>query len=194
MVTHDEVRGQLDVVRINRVFERKRFALGDLYGTSVCVTNGQSFYGQEILVKFDLKRKKEEDPRPLGSFISTDIPGNFDTLKPGEYVLLAHWQGYMHKMGRHPTLNEINRYFDPSDMPRALYLGNPNTTEEGRTVIFPSESESVKGDIDTLLKKYFSRPLEGSTVILTEVDEEVERIKKIASSKGLIAVVMEALR
>src|SRR3989338_1649338 len=94
-------------------------AVGLLGDRPVYVAHGNRYEGRDCLVRFDLRQRNSDDAlneraiRPIGNFITTDIPNGFSGLSRDKYVFTALWEERMEKQDFFPTMSEVNMYFDP---------------------------------------------------------------------------------
>ena len=110
-------------------------AIGRLYGhgPKVFVSNGGQHIGEFCLARFDMVDGKrglyeamgaEEQYIPIASFISKKTPERFSGLAADDFFLYGHFPMDFCSRGNVPTLDEINKFYDPNNLPVAAFFLN----------------------------------------------------------------------
>jgi hypothetical protein len=183
--------------RIQRVYIFKKYKnTGIAYISDVkCILkNCANFEGKECIVRFDLNQKKSD---PFGNFITSDL-SQHNSLSSEDYLLLGLWEKDMNKKGQFPTLEEINQYYDPGEMPQAVYLSKGHYRDSdrtyGRVAITCKEPFILTTSVTGIIRGKLPDPRRKSRVILTETEEDIGKVTESARNLQLFAVRMERLR
>ena len=189
-----DLEGRLECVQLDHIIsETSAYAkFGDKFDKLAIVRSLKTTGSGHFLVRFmsDLSTQRT---LPFSRFITSQVPQEFHSLAPPQYVLTGTWLPEMTSADSLPTLNEINQYYDPGDMPIVAYLKHGSTTRRGRRWI-TSRGAISKSDNFARLMRYLPDPHRASRVILAGSEEELERITKVILDYGLVPVRMEPLR
>jgi hypothetical protein len=87
----------------------------------VFVTNGARILDPDgrCLVKFDSEPGTDQGNMVVSGFPKDTTPEGWE---PGKYIFYGAWENWMKKEGFLPTLEEVNKYYDPGQAPWFLYL------------------------------------------------------------------------
>src|SRR3989338_6158878 len=134
-----KLEGRLEKARIVRASDVGKLAFGVLSNSdykNLFAINGLNGYLErylscECLVRFGLKNQKSTHEHPLASFISCEIPKDFEGLSYEEFILYGEWNpAWTFNGKRVPSLEGINHRYDPGDMGGVIYLAN-NSSRHG---------------------------------------------------------------
>ncbi len=183
-----ELAGRIEKADIEQQI-RSNLAVGLIHGydTKVFVHYAPAKSSCLIRVHFDFR------DTPVGSFITSDVPDNFQSLGPQEYILLALWENRMQER-QYPTLNEINRYYDPGNMSNAAYIGPGTRENPGRKMITPTSIYSIgRGGLSNIVRTKLPDPMRASRVVIIETPQFMQNFKDAVEREGLVAIVMEPI-
>ena len=167
-------------------------ALGIFEGNKVVVNYGKNHIGEECLVRFDADSRVNIN-RLMANYIRRAFQEDPKLIPFNQYVLLALWENRMEHTGRFPTIDEINRYYDPSDLQRAYLISeDPDVKKGDRVFIYWDESHIHKVSISQMIKRLTIN--RRARMILTESTQRLESLANTIKELGLIPIVMEALR
>lgn len=177
------LKGMLDIALIKSRYTNG-ISRGVYNGQNILVTNGTQHITENCIVRFGYKTNNV-------SFITSQVPDNFTVLPANKYVLLGIWEKYMQKSNKYPTLNEINKYYDPHDMPQAIFL---TEAKWDRAAIQPKGVWNIGKDYSTIIAKKLPNPHRSSRIIICETKEQILEVNQELVNQDLIGIVMEALR
>jgi hypothetical protein len=172
----------------------EKCSLGEIpeNGSQVLVAHGNNYLGKEIIAKLDRSSQGRDSCIYTGNFITSKVPGDFKTLAADRYILFALWQESMEKRDVFPTLDEINKYFDPGVMPSAFY--SKGSEEHDRAVITPRGVWMYHGSYNRYILTKLPDWRRASRVMISEKKEELEAIVRSICSKGYTPVEMESIK
>jgi hypothetical protein len=187
---------RLEVAYVSEVIDESRHDLcrGCIVrsGQHVTIMNAETYLRQQCLVRMNDRPPKKDHWNEMGFFISSDIPPGIEEtgLTAEEFVLYGLWEDDMEKKGRFPSLDEVNRYFDPAYVRRIPYFAKDR--RDGFVVLNHRGAILIEGDYETLLSKLPSSE-GGSRMVMAETEDELERITAFIEGQGMRAVRVERL-
>jgi hypothetical protein len=186
--------------RIERVIiDRKvnyNCSFGTLDGFDILVSYVLPKYiGEECLVRFDSK----QDPIKgiaIGNFLTSDVPIGFEGLSQEEYVLCAEWPlDLKRRDSRAPSVEELNRYYNPGSIISYYFLGQNSSTNKGRFMVYTngdilfSSSQSLTKTIREEFKETNIFP----RLLVAEGSEQINLAIKAIQGLSLIPIELESI-
>lgn len=189
------LEGRLEAVQINSPISDKCS-----YGTltrdnrSVLVTYGNLYPRQVCLVRFDLQDSTGNGNRwPIGNVVTTSIPDCFRGLNPQEYVLVGLWEERMEKVARWPVVKEVNKYYDPGNMPIFCYFEDDSTPIRGRRMITPRRTIKLRGNYSEIIRKKLPYFHSYSRAVFCESPSQLEGLAEAIRENDLVPIEMKPL-
>lgn len=187
MTFHPYLAGRLEKIKIGRVY-KNNCAIANFDGQDILINNASKFVGEECIIRFGLNEKKNSI-----NFIKSRILDGFAGFDAWEYVLVGLWEDGMKKKGQYPTLNEINNYYDPSDMPQAIYFSDNNDLEKG-VAITPKEIFEPDGNYERILTKFLPNDEKSSRVVLVESIDDIWKVCDFILKSVQYIVLMQPIK
>jgi hypothetical protein len=190
------VRGRIEQVKITEQIlphVAKGYLANQYYKThfgvdEVLVNQAQEYIGKSIIARFELDLTGETT---IGNFIHYYFPKDFKGLGNSEYILLARWYPGMQKGKGLPTLDDINTYYDPGDMPGAVFLDHQSNNKQGRYMITPkNEPFVITKSIGRLLEKYLPNDQLAARVIIATSDDQLAYVERSIREMGRVPIKM----
>jgi len=113
----------------------------------------------------------------------------------GEYLLYGVWDPEWKMMGDVPTHAEVERHFQPADMPWLLYVLDDSTDREGRYTIYLRKTASPEHKtLENSLKYALPRKPRFVKVVLGQSKVALEEVLETAIKLGMQPIEMESIR
>ncbi|MDO8655692.1 MAG: hypothetical protein Q7K45_00505 [Nanoarchaeota archaeon] len=179
--------GRIEAVYIRDVCGQSR-SIGVIGEQDIKVNHAPTPAGESCLVRINMSCTPKE---VYGNFITSHIPANFMSLGLEEYALVALWEERMLKQRQYPTFDEIGNYYRPGNLGRVYYFAADNSKR--RRVIINKEGVVFNGkSYQSVVRKY--TPHGAVCLLMTETASLLEDICGAFRERGLVPVVMEALK
>jgi hypothetical protein len=195
----EPLKGTLEIAYLKEPYKGD-VALGTILrnGEDIAITHAHNYLDRGIspvLVRTDTdptpKNSHETNSRrglQTGNFISTTIPSEVNEkggLFPDDYLLtgVLPWEGFW------PSLNDVNRIFDPGRMGLLVYLGihdAPGMLISGRGNVAEilnyrvAVSRQIRGD-----------PINHALTILVGSESQISELENVIMEDELIPIRME---
>ncbi len=171
-----------------RTHGRGRYRVDDRFDDSfVVVTHGAAHVGKRCLVKFDTGNNNftlGRDMYPLTNFVTSTFHPFFGGLSLHEYVLIGIWSDTMDCKDTYPALTEINKYYDPGEIPRVILHNGTSRCK----IVTPSTILNDKSLSNTLFQYHKGK----ARVILTYSSHQQDVFQRVLSL-GLTPILMEPI-
>ena len=179
--------GRIEAVYIRDVCGQSR-SIGVIGEQDIKVNHAPTPAGESCLVRINMSCTPKE---VYGNFITSQIPHNFMGLGLEQYALIALWEENMMKQRRYPTFDEIGHYYRPGNLGQVYYFGADNSKR--RRVKIHKDGVVFSGkSYHNVIRKY--TPHAGVSLFMPETSSLLEDICTAFREKGLVPVVMEALK
>ncbi len=162
--------------------------LGD--GTKVAVAGGILTPG-EYVVRFPVKPYTQFG-FPVVNVITRETKDYPGPLKDDKYVLVGNWVDDMRPQESIPTINQIERYFNPRDMKFYVFLDNDSEGRESQSYVFKTRQEHSQINPAKAIRRFASIGV-NSRVVLSTDTSLLERFIEGVSGQDIIPVMMQRL-
>lgn len=159
------------------------------FNGKVLVNRAEGRVGQFCIVRFNLYSNREDLP-PLGNFISSATFNDFLTIPPEKYILYGKWHNNWPVKLPYPNLDQINEYFDPGSMGKAIFC----RVNGKRAIIYQDNFTEINLSFRNIIPDYMPQPSQKARVIIVSSDEDLYSVIKQTKRKNLVPVKMEPLR
>ncbi len=194
------LKGKLEKVRIIEQCS-ERCSLGyvnfnDKNETEVIVSDSIKYLDKDILARFN-NYTKHGNILPLGNFISSQVPKDFESFYSDEFILLGKWKlewNIPDNNNFYLPLSHVNNYYEPGKMGSALFFKN-NGDNNLVYQLFPNSYDELDNsqDIEFLIHEHLPSPESHPRVILCDSQDYIKIIKKDIRNLELEPVEMEPL-
>lgn len=179
-----DLSGRVEIVALEQEL-RYLSAVGRVQdGEKVIVKYGNLSPNPRCLVRFDCSPRTT-----IGTFITANIPENFRSLKPEEYIFYALWEPSMDKGGKFPTIYEKDNFYDPGHTCWFVYCNEKEKVCIGHN----SLREVSQEKFDYIIQNCLPDPLRASRLIISESEEELEEIVMAIRSADCFPIRLENL-
>ena len=193
-----DLRGRLETVKL--IYGGDKICIGETYDKKRIKFLNYKKRKEDYLclVRFDLKINEGYE-YPLGNFISSKIPLNFqsDGLSAENFIFFGKWKKYWIKGRDYPNVEELNLYYDPGHIGTFLYFerkrggwGNGKKFKIQNSLQRIPDYVSIRESI----KNWLPDPNENSRVVIAEAADELFSIKKQIETLGIMPIKMQPLR
>lgn len=203
------IKGRIETVNLIGIVRPDLFSGriygGEINGEEVLVNTKKDYTGKKCLVRFCLSQK---GGKPIGNFITSNVPGDFLSLDYDKYILLGIWEDRMRVIGEYPNLQDIDIYYDPGNMPIVVYIKNTDKKKSEKyfgAIITPNLNyfmgfranfnylilNGVQNPHKTTL---LQNPDKGCRIIIARPSDRIGDLEQKIKDVGLVPIRMEPLR
>jgi len=190
------LEGRIERVSIISKHPSYSAAWGEYKERQYPIFNGKEYIGKDCVVRFSIK---EYRGCQWGNIIAEDltIPTG---LAPEEFILVGLWvperDGFISQL----TIHDINRLYDPGEIPWFIYCEKENSPNFGRWIVYSHENHKREATeeepllLRRLRKQELPDPTRASRMILCESKHQLKQIEALMKEDGITPIRMEPLR
>lgn len=185
------LEGKMHAVRILETDKWGSAAAGMIMdsGEDAVVRYANGYGGQTVLARFPLY---DGEVPPVCNLVTTQIPKLFKPMYNFEYILCGMWEDDMQKEGEFPTLDEINRYYDPGDLKGCAFIGHGPFE---KAIVKPKGFYRVsKKSYSHILRKKMPDADRSTRAVLVRKQQKMDNLVEAVNQLGLTPVLMERLQ
>jgi len=186
--------GNIEQANIELVYT-KNCAIGSLNDEKILVSNANRYQGTSCLVRFTLHDYDHDQGKlPISSFISSQIPENFQSLKKEKYILVGQWPSGVNKNGLYPSIKDIYNIYSPGNMSVVAFFADGDSKRHGRFIITRSGTYEVKQSPSDIVKRKLPHPSRFVRAMIFESRERLKELSDYILNRNLTPLEMEPLR
>jgi hypothetical protein len=158
---------------------------------SIYVVNGANYVGQECLVRFD--SIQHGMALPLANFLTSQLDGHPDSLPKEDYILYALWREGIFRTNRAPTMQEIERYYNPGKKSCVLFISKMANSRRGKFRINHNNQDIACSSFSKCIRD-LPNPQYSARLVVAEGEEQLQKVRTAIEGNGWVPILLEAMK